>query len=674
MESNQGRGQTTYNIVPNGDFEFGSTPLCYDHSYIPILIEEKIDFWKSAKGTPDWMDVSLCLSSLNIGNTYPDYLTINHFPSNRLIRLGHEAIRVGIQYLTPGKKYILRIKIAPATPNHWNPENNQQIKVLLTKFSQHWASDPNWFGGGNIKEEIATFNIHGNISPVNFQWHHREITFTAPTTADQLGNLIILCSKGTVFIDDVELFEICSENLIFENTTFSYKEPVYESDKYIFAGYDISNPPAGVGKVVAKEQSDVKFKAGKAIIFEHGFEAQNGSDFEAWIEPCDGWDSPTNFKKLCVRPGECLSIGGNYNPIFNYSWSPSIYLNSPHIPNPIACLPNSGFGTTIYTLTITDDIGNQIGMPIEVELSYYPSTPMYGLSITNHPLSNEASIFWYCDLSFQYNTEKIVVLINNNTGTIKEYEMNAGSDWAYPNNSTNINLHFSTEPDFFQPGPYFINIGYKIFCDDQWVFNIGYIFNHQIGGLLSSDSLFCTNDTIFFDNFHFYLNSLSSPLNEGINELSFLWDFGDGNTANTVFQKKVYPNEGTYLVSLQVHDGLIFNESIYQNFYINDCIENNKALQIPNTYTQINESYLLLINPNPFLDNIDIHFNVLIEEQVKISLYDVFGNCVAEIINNEMPMGRHSVSFSDNSLPTGMFFCVMETPSGRKVVKVVKNE
>ena len=41
MVSNQGRGQTTYNIVPNSDFEFGSTPLCFDHSYIPILERRK---------------------------------------------------------------------------------------------------------------------------------------------------------------------------------------------------------------------------------------------------------------------------------------------------------------------------------------------------------------------------------------------------------------------------------------------------------------------------------------------------------------------------------------------------------------------------------------------------------------------------------------------------------
>ncbi len=80
------------------------------------------------------------------------------------------------------------------------------------------------------------------------------------------------------------------------------------------------------------------------------------------------------------------------------------------------------------------------------------------------------------------------------------------------------------------------------------------------------------------------------------------------------------------------------------------------------------------IHPNPFSDSFTISFSQPEQTDAKIFLTDAYGRQVLGIFNGSIDQGQHSIDVSTDGITKGMYFCIMETPSGRKVVKVVKNE
>ncbi len=77
------------------------------------------------------------------------------------------------------------------------------------------------------------------------------------------------------------------------------------------------------------------------------------------------------------------------------------------------------------------------------------------------------------------------------------------------------------------------------------------------------------------------------------------------------------------------------------------------------------DHYALLQNyPNPFNPSTTISFALPVRSQVRVGIYNLLGQRVAEIINGEMETGYHAVRWNAGAA-SGVYFCRMEaTPSG----------
>jgi len=74
----------------------------------------------------------------------------------------------------------------------------------------------------------------------------------------------------------------------------------------------------------------------------------------------------------------------------------------------------------------------------------------------------------------------------------------------------------------------------------------------------------------------------------------------------------------------------------------------------------IPNDYLLFQNyPNPFNPITTIRFDLPEQGLVKLEVYDILGQRVAQLINTEMQLGRHEIDFNGNIFASGVYIYIL---------------
>ena len=102
---------------------------------------------------------------------------------------------------------------------------------------------------------------------------------------------------------------------------------------------------------------------------------------------------------------------------------------------------------------------------------------------------------------------------------------------------------------------------------------------------------------------------------------------------------------------------------------------------IPITFTnqkEINQEDVKIIRlyPNPFTDQIQFDFYLSKKTLTKISVYDILGNKIAELMNEELNKGEHSILWNgtDNiSLKPGIYFIAFNIGDNLTTFKIIKH-
>jgi len=68
--------------------------------------------------------------------------------------------------------------------------------------------------------------------------------------------------------------------------------------------------------------------------------------------------------------------------------------------------------------------------------------------------------------------------------------------------------------------------------------------------------------------------------------------------------------------------------------------------------------------PNPFNPSTKINFNLLSDERVKLSVYNLLGEEVSVLVNSFLNKGYHSVKFHASEFPSGVYIYRLSTTSG----------
>ncbi len=93
---------------------------------------------------------------------------------------------------------------------------------------------------------------------------------------------------------------------------------------------------------------------------------------------------------------------------------------------------------------------------------------------------------------------------------------------------------------------------------------------------------------------------------------------------------------------------------------------------VPGTSSGLPENYYFAQNyPNPFNPTTSIQYAIGSQQFVSLKVYDVLGNEVATLVNEEKPAGSFEVSWNADNLPSGIYFYKLQAGSFTETKKMI---
>ncbi|MDT8413130.1 MAG: PKD domain-containing protein [Vicingaceae bacterium] len=164
--------------------------------------------------------------------------------------------------------------------------------------------------------------------------------------------------------------------------------------------------------------------------------------------------------------------------------------------------------------------------------------------------------------------------------------------------------------------------------------------------------------------------------------LSYFWNFGDGNTSTQAYPSYTYSTPGPFYLCLTVSDSVnsctsTYCDSIGSNgvvlrqtgFTIN--VQPANVVGIEEHKDEVSE---LTIYPNPFKETMFIDININVETNLEVFVTDLVGNTVGIISNKFMNAGSHKLQWNPEDLSNGIYLLNVKTNNALKVKKLVLNK
>lgn len=93
---------------------------------------------------------------------------------------------------------------------------------------------------------------------------------------------------------------------------------------------------------------------------------------------------------------------------------------------------------------------------------------------------------------------------------------------------------------------------------------------------------------------------------------------------------------------------------------------------VRDSYIPKEERFELFQNyPNPFNPSTVIRYSLQISGVVRLKIFDILGNEVAQLVNKEQSAGTYAVRFAPHDLASGIYYTVMEYNGGKKSKKLL---
>jgi hypothetical protein len=78
-------------------------------------------------------------------------------------------------------------------------------------------------------------------------------------------------------------------------------------------------------------------------------------------------------------------------------------------------------------------------------------------------------------------------------------------------------------------------------------------------------------------------------------------------------------------------------------------------ISIPNEFS-LEQNY-----PNPFNPTTTIRYSIPSTTSVQLKIYNILGNEIATIVNEEQPAGNYNIEYDASNLPSGIYFYTLTT-------------
>ncbi len=541
-----------------------------------------------------------------------------------------------------------------------------QIRVHFATKEDRWNINED----GNDKLSDAMNIVQSYSAEKSCKWQVYENKFAIPYNLDgKLKNIILMSEEGYNFIDDVELYEYCTEVLTRQNREYIYKEELEEAIN-IIAGEEVStDEPNGV--VTCFNGSKLEYKAANEVNLKKGFEVQRGSDFTARIAPCGipcilPYFACIKYQTICSNG--CTNIGCEGQPLMAYQWtsephSNMDYLSCNNCPNPQFCPPANTTGIFTYKVRIINSCGEIKEEEITINVTS-TSNPTFTLSDVN--LDGLPKLKVITDVN---NTEMVKIdVLDCDENVLKTYTKDA--------KQTPLTSPLAWQLNGFEYDPcacYKIKVNTKNFCNESWASEtINWDLSstpYHLNALQNVVSCASENLNRFFNIsvagakrvkvqfFNRWGGSITPQNSNGDNASGWqdlksslmLYKFPDNVCNDTYF----------YILQIEGCDGIVrdYNGSIT---LINCCGEPGSPSHIDNnniyTYNEnqtIKDSIYSVLLPNPVTETGTVNYHLPETGNVTISVFNSNMVLVNEVVNETKQKGDYQAYISTDNLSFG---------------------
>lgn len=290
----------------------------------------------------------------------------------------------------------------------------------------------------------------------------------------------------------------------------------------------------------------------------------------------------------------------------------------------------------------------------------------------------------YDDLAIEINNNSKVILQNNIIRDLQNYSITVNN--ASPVISNNLIAGNKGGIKLINSSPQYV-LNNTIANNDS----IGLYFDGNSDGQFVNNIVYGNKDKEVFINSDlsdpaFYYNDIKNgesgfELNSGAvysgtyaNNINFDPQFITGTyylSGTSVCINSGYPGLTDELLGTMYipQTDILGNLRIFSDEIDIGCHEWN-ASGIVNENTI--ESITLSQNyPNPFNPITTIHYSIPVDQFVKLSVFNIKGELVSELVNRNVKAGIHKVDFDGKDLVSGQYFYRIETPDFSKIRKML---
>lgn len=153
----------------------------------------------------------------------------------------------------------------------------------------------------------------------------------------------------------------------------------------------------------------------------------------------------------------------------------------------------------------------------------------------------------------------------------------------------------------------------------------------------------------------------------GVTQAFYGWSWGDTQTTtNQQAASHTFSAAGTYTVCAIVVDA------------ITSCTDSScQVITVTGTSNVVeNQPFKIEAGayPNPFTGKTSIIFSNTHPSEVEISVYDVLGKKVADLFKDNVGAGEHTVDWSAQNIPAGLYFLQVKAGDITLNKKILKNQ
>lgn len=162
--------------------------------------------------------------------------------------------------------------------------------------------------------------------------------------------------------------------------------------------------------------------------------------------------------------------------------------------------------------------------------------------------------------------------------------------------------------------------------------------------------------------------------------LTYFWDFGDGNTSTQAYPNYTYATAGPFELCLTVSDGSgctsIYCDSISdggiilkQSGFTINVISPSSTLAVDDVanFSGVN------VYPNPVKELLNIEMDLVKNATVELFVTDITGKVVAQLANNENQVGKRNYQWNVDGLQNGIYLLNIKSDNNLQVKKVMIN-